>query len=196
MRIFALSLLLVSLGVQAQTPPYTKIDSAGDELDISAPTWTCVRDNLRGLTWAGKTGDGGLHGGNHRYAWFDSDPTRNGGENGGAGSIESCGNTLGGMTCTTENYLAVVNASGYCGRTDWRLPTQAELLSLVQPDNANPAIDVSLFPNTIAVSYWSATTHAMYPINAWGVHFGYGAAHAGPKDVAHAVRLVRGVWSR
>jgi hypothetical protein len=34
----------------------------------------------------------------------------------------------------------------------------------------------------------------MIPALAWGVHFGYGAAHAEAKNVANAVRLVRGTW--
>ena len=183
-------------GSQVVVLSYTKLDAGGGDLDASALDWSCVRDNATGLVWEAKTADAGLRGVGHRYAWYDGIASRNGGEIGGTGDLESCGNTLNGQTCNTTNYLAVVNAGSYCGATDWRLPTQMELLSLVNAGGLNPAIDSGFFPNTANIPYWSGSTYAMNPLNAWGVHFGYGAAHSEAKRAANAVRLVRGVWSK
>lgn len=175
---------------------YTKLDTAGSELDVSATSWACVRDNVSGLTWESKTADVGMRGVMHRYFWYDSNGGRNGGEPGYTGTTDSCGNSLGGLLCNTQNYSATVNASNYCGASDWRLPTQMELLSLVNSGGLNPSIDTAFFQNTSNTPYWSGSTYAMNPLNAWGVHFGYGAAHAEAKRAANAVRLVRGVWSK
>lgn len=183
-------------GSRAATLNYTKIDASGSDLDATAASWVCVRDNTTGLTWEIKTPDGGLRGAVHRYAWKNSDTSRNGGNTGSIGDMNSCGMTLGAQTCNTESYIAAVNATNACGASDWRLPSQMELLTLVHAGNLRPAIDTSYFPNTTHTPYWSATPHAMNPANAWGVHFGYGAAHAENKTAANAVRLVRGTWGQ
>lgn len=171
---------------------YTKLDGAGNTLDVSAANWSCIRDNATELVWEIKTADASLHGVEHRYTWYSN--AANGGDPGGIDFADTCGSTLDGDVCVTQNFVAIVNASNYCGASDWRLPTQAELLTLVHAGNLKPAIDTAFFPNTASVPYWSSTTYAMIPAHAWGVHFGYGAAHAESKSVANAVRLVRGTW--
>ena len=156
----------------------------------------CIRDNITGLVWETKTTDGGMRDVNHRYAWFSQDPSRNGGFAGSEGTTESCGNTLGGQTCNTASYVAAVNAVAYCGASDWRVPTQGELATLIHAGRIEPSIDITYFPHTANSPYWSANTHAMYPERAWGVHFGYGAANAENKFAPLPVRLVRGTWSK
>ncbi len=173
---------------------YTKLDSAGTPLDAAATGWACVRDNVTGLVWEAKTGDASLRGQGHRYAWFDADTSRNGGEAGGLGSTDSCANTLGDLACTTANYIAAINAATLCGSSDWRLPSQSELLTLIHAGTVQPAIDTGYFPHTASSPYWSASTHARMPAAAWGAHFGYGASHAESKAAANAVRAVRGTW--
>lgn len=175
---------------------YTKLDAAGDVLDASATGWNCVRDNVTRLVWENKTTDAGLRDVAHRYAWFSSDSSRNGGIPGGSGTTGTCGDTLSGQACTTANYVAAMNAANFCGANDWRLPTQMELLTLMHAGTIEPSIDTGYFPATAAVPYWSATPHAMMPASAWGVHFGYGAAHAESKNAVNALRLVRGIWGR
>lgn len=173
---------------------YTKLGPGGETLDAAATAWSCVRDNLTGLVWEAKTGDSGLRGMAHRYAWFSADASRNGGEPGGAGTSESCAGTLGGQTCNATHYVDAVNATNLCGASDWRLPSQMELLSLVNAGAVRPAIDTTYFPHTASAPYWSASTHARMPAAAWGVHFGNGVSHAETKAAANAVRLVRGTW--
>ena len=173
---------------------YTKLGAGGEALDAAATAWNCVRDNVTGLVWEAKTADAGLRGVGHRYAWFNADASRNGGEPGSAGSTESCANTLSGLACSTANYIDAVNAANLCGAGDWRLPSQMELLTLIHAGTTQPVIDTTYFPHTASIPYWSASTHAKMPAAAWGAHFGYGASHAETKAAANAVRAVRGSW--
>jgi hypothetical protein len=69
------------------------------------------------------------------------------------------------------------NASIHCleltlgGRDGWRLPALPELKSLVDPTQFNPALPAGR-PFTVQDSvYWSATTNAGNPTNAWLVFF-------------------------
>ncbi len=180
------------------SPPlsYTKLDAMGNSLPTSTMSWACVRDNVTGLVWESKTTDGGLRDANHRYAWFSSSTALNGGEPGAIGDTTTCAASLGAQACTTDAFVAAVNAVGLCGTSDWRMPMQSELSTLVHAGSLDPAIDSTFFPETQPRPYWSANTHAMYPASAWGIHFGYGAAHAESKNAANPVRLVRGTWSR
>ena len=181
---------------QAVSPAmsYTKLGAAGNTLDAAAASWSCVRDNVTGLVWEVKTADGGLRDASHRYSWLSNEATRNGAQPGSTGDTQSCSASLGGQPCNTANLVAAVNAAGYCGASDWRMPTQAELLTLVHAGRLAPSIEPAIFINTPGAPYWSANTHAMYPLMAWGVHFGYGSSYAQGKHVANAVRLVRGTW--
>jgi hypothetical protein len=57
------------------------------------------------------------------------------------------------------------------GRLGWRLPTIQELASLMDPTQSNPALPPGHpFGNVQSSIYWSATTSASNPDNAW---FGY-----------------------
>jgi len=79
-----------------------------------------------------------------------------------------------------------INSQTHCyirevgGRKGWRLPTVEELASLVDPDQANPALPsghpFSSVQTTLA--YWSATTSAELNSNAWHVGFAAGAIGA------------------
>jgi hypothetical protein len=183
-------------GGVSSTLSYTKIDSSGNEMDVSASGWACARDNHTSLLWEVKTADLGLRDGTHRYVWFIENNLTNGGnEGGGDVPASACGAALS-DGCSTTSYIERINNLGLCGASDWRLPTQMELLTLVHSGNVRPTIDTNFFPNTASLPYWSSTTYAVNPLNAWGVHFGYGATHAVPKSEANAVRLVRGVWGQ
>ncbi len=77
------------------------------------------------------------------------------------------------------------------GFTDWRLPTIKELLTLVDYERYEPAIDTSVFQCEPSW-YWTSTPAASSPADyAWLVNFSYGNAlwlHQGSDGFVRAVR--------
>jgi hypothetical protein len=61
-------------------------------------------------------------------------------------------------------FLAALNSGGcFAGQCDWRLPTLAELETILQamtpsPCDTSPCIDEEVFGPTVATYYWSDTT--------------------------------------
>lgn len=76
------------------------------------------------------------------------------------------------------------------GHSDWRLPTSAELQTIVDC-NFSPCIN-PVFGPTTADLYWSSTSFTIPPANAWGVNFNNGVVGGGNKDGDFHVRAVRG----
>lgn len=92
----------------------------------------------------------------------------------------------------------------FADQCDWRLPTIAELSTIVDYGRDQPAIDPVFDdhcrPNctlmtcgcTLFSNYWSSTTYVPSPNNAWTVIFGNGFLAFNAKTGNHAVRAVRG----
>ncbi|WP_057505395.1 DUF1566 domain-containing protein [Stenotrophomonas nitritireducens] len=78
------------------------------------------------------------------------------------------------------------------GHDDWRLPTRAELLTLVDDTRCSPAIDTDAFPNTPSTWFWTSTVYAADDSYAWFVSFGYGYSYFDYRDGYLRVRAVRG----
>lgn len=78
------------------------------------------------------------------------------------------------------------------GMSDWRLPNLKELASLVDFLRSGSAIDTSLFPDAHLTNYWSSTTLAPSPQQAWTVDFSSGAVDYDIKDLRLHGRCVRG----
>lgn len=185
--------LLRSISGPGASVDYTKLDGSGQPLTDQAAIytiepWQCVRDNVTGLMWEVKTIDGGLRDQGNEYTWYNPNPD----ENGGAPGRRDGGTCAGGIDCDTHSYVQAVNEAGLCGYNDWRMPTRNELRSIVDYRAEFPAIDQGHFPNTIALSYWSADPNPTYPNYAWHTDFRFGLASyyyfkEGPKPV----RLVR-----
>ncbi len=76
--------------------------------------------------------------------------------------------------------------------TDWRLPNNNELRSIVDNSQYNPTIDISAFLNTKLSNYWSSTADNKYPGLAWVVNFSSGSVSLYDKTVSYYVRCVRG----
>ena len=94
----------------------------------------------------------------------------------------------------------IVNSSdGFAGHTDWRLPNINELVSLVEEQCSDPAINLNLFPNTPSWYVWSSSPSVDNSVQcnlscAWYVHFEYGLSVIGSRFnyYLYSVRLVRG----
>jgi uncharacterized protein DUF1566 len=90
------------------------------------------------------------------------------------------------------------DALAYCaelqlaGHADWRLPALIELESIRDFTVSNPAIDVTVFPDTVSKEYWSSTPLAgPAPGSAWFVFFYFGDTDNDVENKAHYVRCVR-----
>ena len=176
---------------------FSKIANDGSVLPASAvlgsaaTQWACTRDNVTGLIWEVKTASG-LRGWNRVFSWYNSDAATNGGSV-GTPSSGLCLPTY----CDTEKFVELVNVAHLCGASDWRMPTKSELISIVDYGGTKPAIDPTYFPNTtlsansIELTFWSASTYAMFSTNAWYVEFGRGYAYYFEKYATYQVRLVR-----
>ena len=150
----------------------------------------CVKDTATGLIWEGKT-TSGTRAGSNTYTNYDSTaskqkenkipPTQE--------DINAISNSIG--------YVNFVNANALCGYTDWRLPINSELISLVAVSSSKPKINTFWFPNTNTENsnYWSSEPHvdnAFYYEFAQGVNFANGVVYDGFIRFTNlAVRLVR-----
>ncbi len=88
--------------------------------------------------------------------------------------------------------LAVCEADTTAGHTDWRLPNQMELISLLDysiTDSFANLIDPTFFPNA-GRDVWSSTSLASSPTRAWWVGFG-GYTDWSAKNGGNYVRCVR-----
>jgi hypothetical protein len=103
-------------------------------------------------------------------------------------------------------YIAGLNAGGgFAGYTDWRLPNAKELQTIMNHEIANPSVS-SEFNNSCVAGctvltcsctppsafYWSSTTSAGSPSDAWGVHFSVWNVVMFGKSNPAFVRAVRG----
>lgn len=133
---------------------------------------TTVTDNLTGLIWEKKFALPGDHDVTAGYTWSVNPGTEDG-------------------TAFT-GFLRNLNAlGGFAGANGWRLPTTAELQTLlVSPCTAPPCID-PVFGATQSDAYWSATTDSTYSHFAWTANFGLDISTNGDKQALLYLRAVR-----
>ena len=90
-----------------------------------------------------------------------------------------------------QQAVTVNGAGGYVGKTDWRVPNQKELRSIIERQCYSPAINLNIFPNTPSSSFWSSSPGAGDSSYAWYVFFDVGYGGWGDRSNTYAVRLVR-----
>jgi hypothetical protein len=73
---------------------------------------------------------------------------------------------------------------------DWRLPTYAELQSIVDYDRYDAAI-VPMFKNRLSKRYWSSSKDSSSPDYRWSIDFKYGKTSTTIKSKEYYVRCVR-----
>ena len=187
---------LTKIGGGAAGFDFTKIANNGGLLAASVAIgpnpadWACTRDNVTGLIWEVKASTAGdLRYSGHTYTWYSTDSATNGGNPGFNANSTTCGGTL--PSCNIQDYVAAVNAATLCGYTDWRLPSLRELLTLAS-SGGSPSIDPTYFPNTLGGNYWSATSYALDPTQAWYASFSDNSGNIVSKQLSTYVQLVRG----
>ena len=90
------------------------------------------------------------------------------------------------------------DATDYCealtlaGHTDWRLPDEYELQSIINYGLHCPAIDTTYFPGTGWHDHWSSSTYADGTELAWYVNFCECHVNKEDKTIDNYVKCVRG----
>lgn len=147
-----------------------------------------VTDNLSGLVWELKTSDSSVHKGSNLYTWSTGSNAEDG-------------------TAFTNFLTAGLNTPGFAGGNGWRLPTLAELQTILVDFACtgggggskcictSPCVAFS-DGNTQGYTYWSATSYVPIPGNAWLVDFYNGFVfnniNLNSKTFSSYVRAVRG----
>ncbi len=93
------------------------------------------------------------------------------------------------QSCNTQYFINELNKNTLCKSTDWRLPSEAELKTLLRYGDTEPLINTSLFPNTKSKPYWSSdSVNADIAID---VPFFYGGTQGSDKSFDSYIRAVR-----
>ena len=166
-------------------PSYTKLDENGNALPDNATDTELfmVRDEVTGLVWEVKHAkDNTLNysdpnDADNIYTWYD----------GATGTP--------GLDNDTQDFIDDLNAASYGNQENWRLPTTAELMTIINFARIDPSINSYFsFSNTIKKAYWTAATSAKKPANAFQITFTYGATDTLAKSKPSSARAVCGSW--
>ncbi|MFC3033565.1 DUF1566 domain-containing protein [Pseudoalteromonas fenneropenaei] len=196
----SLAALLDKTGLGEAGFDFTKLDAFADELPNDSSSFSCIRDNVSGLIWEVKEPVSGTipavttRAAHNTYTWSLSGQVSN--VEGGANT--SCASNV---NCGLQAYVDAVNATNYCGGSNWRVPTYVELMGLLDfaKRGQTHLLDTRFFPNMPAQSinnhlyFWTNQTSAdgQSLSQAYIFDFASGNDLAYPKSNTAYVRLVR-----
>jgi hypothetical protein len=142
-----------------------------------------ITDVNTGLTWEKLSDDGTIHDRDNVYSWNDAFDVK----------------------------IAALNSTSFAGYSDWRLPNVKELQSIIaysmESAIGRPSVDpifdeacragcsvsaCSCTANDVPAFFWTSTTFAPDPSQAWVVYFNAGDVYEQLKFAPKFVRAVRG----
>jgi hypothetical protein len=93
---------------------------------------------------------------------------------------------------TALNSVYKLNSNGgFAGKTDWHVPNIKEIASILEAQCYEPAINLTIFPDTPSYDFWSSSSVAISGQYAWAVLFSSGEDNGIFKKNKLHVRLVR-----
>ena len=155
----ALAGTLSKTGSGVAAMDFTLLDEDGAIVTDSSAAH-CLKDNHSGLIWELKNADDIVRTDGNRFSWYSAVATTNGGQ---AGLYY--GSECSGDVCNTASYNNYLDGLALCGRTDWRLPTVAELRGVSDVGGLCDEDDACLYDTH--AWYWSADSWAGDATQAW-----------------------------
>ncbi len=184
--LYKITLFFISLALSGLiNATFIKVSNSGTALQDSVEAWSCVLDVRTQLMWEVKLKAQGLQDSKSTYTWFDG---KSGEENG-----EYSHYCYQAQNCNTQAFISALNAINLCQSSNWRLPAEGELNSLLVYNDDNPLINTRYFPNTQSGLYWSSTEQTNYLDSAIAVPFFYGGTRGNGKSFDGFVRGVSNV---
>lgn len=136
---------LVKTGAGPKGFDFTKLDVSGNELDDNASEWRCVRDNVTGRIWEVKQTDttivlnddfddnASLYDGRRTFNFSGDTPAVTTGQ---VADVTFSG--------SVDHLIDQANNDELCGKTNWRLPSQQEMLGIL--DMSTLDISTTTYP--------------------------------------------------
>lgn len=178
---------------QQQQSRWIKVNASGKHLPAWAGPWKCVFDSSTQLLWEVKSYAEDIHDHQCSFSWFVN----------GKGSAKAGDCFIEGEASDTQDLITAANARSYCGNTRWRLPTEAELQTLLynQPKPGEPLIARDYFPYAKRAPYWTSNAgHVLLEKHfqhlkegAIAIDFATGESKSMPYRNATFVRLVSSI---
>lgn len=165
-----------------------------------------IYDLATGLTWEAKddnnAGGGALHDVDTVYTWAQAFDTHIAQLNGRCDGSPA-------TPCTTDANCIGFGSErcGHAGHQDWRVPNLHELMSILDLNksfvaaptiygefnqNCSAGCSLAFCSCTGSATYWSSSTFASTPFQAWTVSFFSGSGATSEKSNTFRVRAVRG----
>jgi hypothetical protein len=171
---------VITLLVSNASAQLVKVSDRGQILDHKSTVQRCILDDKAKLVWEVKLVNKGLQNTQNTYTWFDGVT--------GEANGDYSQNCHWASACNTQAYVKAVNDIKLCQQSNWRLPSEAELRTLLVYGDEDLLINQAYFPNTQLKSYWSS--NQVNTQIAVDVPFFYGGSKSSDKSFDAYIRLV------